>query len=102
MAVTSVALSLVAAALLVVPQRLAQRPLLEGVLTVGLAGDGSLTVGTRVLPASALPALVSAASRRSLPPRVRLLPAPDVPWQEVRRLLRRLESTGRDLELQLP
>jgi hypothetical protein len=98
----SLALALVAAALIVVPQRLAQRPAQAGVISLHLAADGSLRLWNRPLPASRLDELLAAAARRPVPPRLRLLPAPAVPWGEVCRLLGRLEASGLELELQLP
>ncbi|MEB3265398.1 MAG: hypothetical protein VKN13_02160 [Cyanobacteriota bacterium] len=101
-ALASLALALVAAALIVVPQRLAQRPALEGVLSVRLAADGRVAVGNRQLPASMLPALVAAAARQPLPPRLRLVPDATVPWGQVQVLLRRFEGSELELEVQLP
>ncbi|MEB3349117.1 MAG: hypothetical protein VKO00_03740 [Cyanobacteriota bacterium] len=101
-ACASMALTLGAAALIVVPQRLAQRPALEGVLSLRLRVDGSVAVGNRPLPAAMLPALVAAAARQPQPPRLRLVPDPNVPWQQVQLWVRRLGAANLELEVQLP
>ncbi|MFM9110322.1 MAG: ExbD/TolR family protein [Prochlorococcaceae cyanobacterium] len=96
------ALALAAAAVIVVPQRLAQRPAAEGVIHLRLAADGRLRLWNRPLASERLGELLAAAAQQPLPPRLRLQPAADVPWGQVRQLLQLLDASGLELELQLP
>ena len=52
--------------------------------------------------AAELPGLLAEQVRRSRPVRLRLVPDPDTPWAEVRRLLSQLDSLPLFLEIQLP
>lgn len=97
----SLLLCLLATALVVLPQRLAQRPAAVGVVALALAVDGQLRLWNRPLPAGDLPALLSEARARD-GVILRLLPEPGVPWGAVQAMLSRLEASGLSVELQLP
>lgn len=104
---TGVALSLALAAVVVVPQRLAQRPAAEGVLQLRLGRDGALRLWHQPLTLRELDDLLARVAARgprtpaSMPP-LRLLPDPWVPWGAVQQLLTRLDASGVPIELQLP
>ncbi|MEB3199978.1 MAG: hypothetical protein VKK62_05585 [Synechococcaceae cyanobacterium] len=98
----ALAVALAGLLLLLVPQRLAQRPGSEGVLTLHLAADGSLRLWNQPIRATDLQPLLRRAQRRSPSLRLRVLPEADVPWGSLQTLVRRLEAPGRQLELQLP
>lgn len=99
---TAAALAVAGLLLVLVPQRLAQRPGLEGVMTVHLARDGALRVWNQPIRPAQLQPLLRRAQLRSPTLRLRLLPEPGVSWGSVRLLVERLEAPGRELELQLP
>lgn len=109
-------LSVVAAAVVVLPQRLAQRPGSAGVLAVHLDAAGTLRLWNRPITARELLEVLAQrgaeASRSAGVPRsgaapqgravVRLIPDPEVPWGIVQQAASGLEGTGLPLELQLP
>jgi biopolymer transport protein ExbD len=98
-----VALAWLTVALVVVPQRIAQRPAGEGVLTVRLDRLGVLRVWNQPIRPEHLQALLRrAAARGPAAPRLRLVPDASVPWGTVQQLAADLESSGLPLELQLP
>ena len=92
------ALAALTLALVVIPQRIAQRPSSEGVLTLRVDSGGGLRAWNQPIRPQDLPALLDAARGR----RLRLLPDAGVPWGTVKGLVARLETTGLPLELQLP
>jgi hypothetical protein len=103
------ALGLVAAALLVaahglllVPQRLAQRPAVAAVLALRLEAGGGLRLWHQPIAPAELPALLRRAAGRGPGVRLRLQPDPGVPWGMVQGLIERLEGSDLILELQLP
>ncbi|MFM7265412.1 MAG: hypothetical protein ACKOZW_07440 [Cyanobium sp.] len=97
------ALALAGLALLIVPQRRAQRPAAAGVVALHLMRDGGLRAWNRRLGEVELAALLEAAERRAgARPRLRLIPHPSLPWGVVRERVERLERVGLPLELQLP
>jgi biopolymer transport protein ExbD len=97
------ALAWLTVALVVVPQRIAQRPAGEGVLTVRVDRLGILRVWNQPIRPEHLPALLGrAATRGPAAPRLRLVPDAAVPWGTVQQLAAELESSGLPLELQLP
>jgi hypothetical protein len=99
----SVALGLLLVALVVVPQRRAQRPGAEGVLALHLEADGRLRLWNRRLEENDLSALLRTASQRpGPPPRLRLIPDPAVPWGAVRERMEALAAFDLPLEVQLP
>lgn len=89
-------------ALLLVPQRLAQRPARAGVITLLLAADGSLRLWNRPVTPQELAAVLRRAASREPPPVVRLIPDPALRWASLRQVVSRLEQTPLELELQLP
>lgn len=110
-------LAMLAVALVVLPQRLAQRPGSEGVLALHLDAQGTLRLWNRPVQARELLELLqrragngsqpSAANRSAAPALgtdavLRLIPDPGVPWGVVRQVAEGLEATGLPLELQLP
>jgi len=98
----AVALCGLAMGLLLLPQRLRQRPMAEGVIAVHLEPGGQLRLWHQPVSPEALSAVLAAAARRQPPPRLRLVPGPRVPWGEVRRALVHFDRGALPLELQLP
>lgn len=101
----SIGLCATCLALVVIPQRLAQRAALEGVIALHLDAEGQLRVWNQpIRPQDLGPLLKRAKGPGPLPttPVLRLVPDAGVPWGLVQRLVARLESNGLDLELQLP
>jgi hypothetical protein len=98
-----VALSFLLLGLVVLPQRRAQRPGSEGVVTLHLEADGGLRLWNRRVSETELNALLRDAARRpGPPPRLRLIPDAAVPWGAVRERLETLAEGDLPLELQLP
>jgi hypothetical protein len=91
-----------AAGLLLLPQRLLQRPLAEGVIAVHLEPGGRLRLWHQPVTAEALATVLAAAARRQPPPPLRLVPDPQLSWAEVRSALVRFHHGALPLELQLP
>jgi biopolymer transport protein ExbD len=101
----SVALCATCLALVVIPQRLAQRPAAEGVIALHLDAQGQLRVWNQpIRPQDLAPLLTRAKAPAPLPsgPILRLIPDAGVPWGVVQQLVSRLEKNGLELELQLP
>ena len=98
----AVALAAVLVALVVLPQRLAQRPARAGVITLQLSRDGGLRLWNRPVQPQELAALLRQASSREPAPVLRLLPDPDLPWGSLRQVMARLRQTPLELEVQLP
>jgi hypothetical protein len=100
------ALAAAGLALVVLPQRLAQRPAAQGVLALAVDAQGGLRVWNQPIRPQDLPSLLEQARRRhggrEGGVRLRLIPDPDVPWGTVQGLIGRLEGSGLPLELQLP
>jgi len=98
------ALAVLATALVVLPQRLAQRPGGQGVLALHLDGAGTLRLWNRPIRAQELVELLNrkASSQDRGDAVLRLIPDPAVPWGVVRQVAAGLENTGLPLELQLP
>jgi hypothetical protein len=90
------------AGLLLLPQRLLQRPLAAGVIAVHLEPGGQLRLWQKPTAAAELEGVLEAAGRRRSPPRLRLVPDPRVPWGEVRQALVTLDRGVLPVELQLP
>ncbi|MEB3327128.1 MAG: hypothetical protein VKI39_05405 [Synechococcus sp.] len=88
--------------LLLPQQRRLQSSLAEGVISLNLAADGQLRLLNQPIAAAELPGLLTDHLRRRRLARLRLVPDPDTPWGEVRRLLSQLESLPLSLEIQLP
>lgn len=90
-------------ALLLLPQRLLQQPLLrDGVLSLHVAGDGSLRLWQQPLRQAELLPLLREAARRQPGSRLRVIPAPGLPWGQLQGLLQQLQQGPLPLELQLP
>lgn len=99
---TTAALLLLALGLLVVPQRLAQRPASQGLIRLHLAADGQLRLWNQPIQADQVIPLLRRLGARSGLPTVRVVPDAGVPWGSVQRLMVRLGRTDLPLELQLP
>ena len=104
LALVGTALAALTTASVVLPQRVAQRPGAQGVLSVHLDGAGTLRLWNRPIRAQELVELLN---RRASGPAeaqgvLRLIPDPAVPWGVVRQVAAGLENTGLPLELQLP
>ena len=105
MGLVSIALCATCLALVVIPQRLAQRTALEGVIALHLDAQGQLRVWNQpIRPQDLGPLLMRAQApgTRATAPVLRLIPDAGVPWGVVQQLVSRLENNGLDLELQLP
>ncbi|KEF42221.1 MAG: hypothetical protein ER33_06780 [Cyanobium sp. CACIAM 14] len=89
-------------ALLLVPQRLAQRPASQGIVSLHMAGDGQFRLWNQSVPADRLVAVLRRMEGQANRATVRLIPDPDVPWGSVQRLVGQLSAMGLPLELQLP
>jgi len=102
--VVSTGLAVLTTALVVVPQRIAQRPAQRGVLALNLDPTGQLRLWNRQVRAQEVAELLADAKdqpQQSLPV-LRLIPDPAVPWGVVRQAAAALETSGVPLELQLP
>lgn len=89
-------------AVLLLPQRLQQQPMAQGVVSVHMAADGRLRLWNQPVASAELMRLLATPSVRRRLVRLRIVPDPDTPWGEVRRLLSQLDSLPLPLELQLP
>jgi hypothetical protein len=97
-----VGLALATLLLVLVPQRLAQRPARQGVIVLHLDPLGRLRLWNQPINAAALMPLLQRAARDPSRPRLRLQPAAGVPWGRVQALASELERLPLPLELQLP
>ncbi|MEX0587833.1 MAG: hypothetical protein WD136_01120 [Cyanobium sp.] len=88
--------------LLLLPQRLLQRPQAQGVVSLHLAADGGLRLWNQPIASGELKRLLAAPSLRRRMLRLRIVPDPDTPWGDVRRLFDQLTPLPLSLELQLP
>jgi biopolymer transport protein ExbD len=98
--VLATALAAAGLALLLIPQRIAQRPASTGVMTLRLDRIGHLWLWNQPIRAAELPELLRRAAQR--PVRLRLVPDGDVAWGSVQQLVSQLATTPLPLELQLP
>ena len=89
-------------AVLLLPQRWQQRPMAQGVVSVHLAADGRLRLWNQPVASAELVRLLATPELRRRLVRLRIVPDPDTPWGDVRRLLTQLDSLPLSLELQLP
>lgn len=89
-------------AVLLLPQRWQQRPMAQGVVSVHLAADGRLRLWNQPVASAELVRLLATPELRRRLVRLRIVPDPDTPWGDVRRLLNQLDSLPLSLELQLP
>lgn len=95
-------LALLSLALLLVPQRLAQRPASQGIVSLRLGADGRLRLWNQPVPPGQLAAVLQGLQGGPGQPTLRLIPDPDVPWGSVQQLMERLGRADLPLELQLP
>lgn len=95
-------LALLTLALVLVPQRLAQRPASHGIVSLHLAADGQLRLWSQPIPSGQLIGVLQRLEAGKGQPTVRLVPDRDVPWGAVQQLMARLSRTDLPLELQLP
>lgn len=102
LAALSTALCLATLLVLLVPQRLAQRPARQGVIVLHLDPQGRLRLWNQPISAAALMPLLNRAARDPRRPRLRLQPDPRVPWGQVQALAAQLDGLSLPLELQLP
>jgi len=96
------ALAILTVALVVVPQRLAQRPASQGIVSLQLAADGRLRLWNQPVPPGQLAAVLQRLQDGPGQPTLRLIPDRDVPWGAVQQLMERLGRSDLPLELQLP
>ncbi len=96
------ALALLSLALVLVPQRLAQRPASQGIVSLHLGADGRLRLWNQPLPSAQLAAVLQGLKDGPGRPTLRLIPDPAVPWGAVQQLMERLGRSDLPLELQLP
>lgn len=89
-------------ALLLLPQRLLQRPLTQGVVSLHVAADGQLRLWHQPVQRPELAAFLQATAQRRPGSRLRVIPDPQVNWGRLRPLLRELQQGPLPLELQLP
>ena len=95
-------LTLLTLALILVPQRLAQRPASQGIVSLRLAADGQLRLWNQPIHSGQLIPMLRRLEAGQGRPTVRLVPDRDVPWGAVQQLMGRLGRTDLPLELQLP
>jgi hypothetical protein len=98
----STALALFAVGLLLIPQRLAQRPAHAGVVALHLAPDGGLRLWNRPISGPQLPQVLRDAGRLDRRTRIRLIPDPSTPWGVVQSVLPLLEISALPFEVELP
>jgi len=97
-----VGLALVALLLVLIPQRVAQRPAGQGVIVLHLDRFGGMRLWNQPIATAALVPLLQRAAREPRRPRLRLQPDDGVPWGQVQALAAELETLPLPLELQLP
>ena len=98
----AVGLALATLLLVLVPQRLAQRPARQGVIVLHVDPQERLRIWNQPIAAATLMPLLQRAARDPRRPRLRLQPAAGVPWGRVQALASELERLPLPLELQLP
>ncbi|MCP9932082.1 hypothetical protein KBY82_14970 [Cyanobium sp. AMD-g] len=95
-------LALLSLALILVPQRLAQRPASQGIVSLRLAADGQLRLWNQPVPRGQLIPVLQRLEAGPGSPTLRLVPDRDVPWGVVQGLMGQLGRSDLPLELQLP
>ena len=88
--------------LLLLPQRLLQQPLHQGVVTLHLGADSQLRLWHQPVSRHELTLFLQAVAKRRPGSRLRVVPDPQVSWGALHDLLRQLEEGPLPLELQLP
>jgi biopolymer transport protein ExbD len=104
LALVGAGLTVLTTALVVVPQRIAQRPAQRGVLALYLDPTGQLRLWNRLVRAQEVAELLAASKEHPQQGQavLRLIPDAAVPWGVVRQAAAALETSGSPLELQLP
>jgi biopolymer transport protein ExbD len=87
---------------LLLPQRLLQQPLHQGVLTLHVGADEGLWLWHQPISRSELEPFLRAAAHRRPGIRLRVVPDPQLPWGTLQNLLQQLHQGPLPLELQLP
>jgi hypothetical protein len=88
--------------LLLLPQRLLQQPLHEGVVTLHVGADRELRLWHKPVSRSQLASFLRVAAQQRPGSRLRVIPDPQVSWGALQELLQQLEQGPLPLELQLP
>jgi hypothetical protein len=88
--------------LLLLPQRLLQRTLNQGVVTLHVGADRQLRLWHQPVSRSELPPFLRAAAQRQPGSRLRVVPDPQMSWGELLEQFQQLEGGPLPLELQLP
>jgi hypothetical protein len=91
-----------ALALVLLPQRLLQRPLSQGVVSLHISATGQLRLWHQPIRQEELNAFLQATAERRPGSRLRVIPDPDVNWGRLRNLLLQLQRSPLPLDLQLP
>jgi biopolymer transport protein ExbD len=104
LALVGTGLAVLTTALVVVPQRIAQRPAQRGVLALYLDPAGQLRLWNRLVRAQEVVELVGTSKDHQQQGQavLRLVPDAAVPWGVVRQAAAALETSGVPMELQLP
>jgi biopolymer transport protein ExbD len=104
LALVGAGLTVLTTALVVVPQRIAQRPAQRGVLALYVDPAGQLRLWNRLVRAQEVAELLAASKDHPQQGQavLRLIPDAAVPWGVVRQAAAALETSGAPLELQLP
>jgi hypothetical protein len=88
--------------LLLLPQRVLQQPLQQGVVTLHVGADRQLRLWHKPVSQSDLASFLQAAAQRRPGSRLRVIPDPQVSWGALQELLQQLAQGPLPLELQLP
>jgi hypothetical protein len=88
--------------LLLLPQRLLQQPLHQGVLTLHVGADRGLWLWHQPISRPELETFLEAAAQRRPGSRLRVIPDPALPWGALQDVLQQLQHGPLPLELQLP
>jgi hypothetical protein len=88
--------------LLLLPQRVLQQPLHQGVVTLHVGPDRELRLWHKPVQRSELEAFLRMAAQRRPGSRLRVIPDPQVSWGALQELLQQLAKGPLPLELQLP
>jgi hypothetical protein len=88
--------------LLLLPQRVLQQPLHQGVVTLHVGPDRELRLWHKPVKRTELEAFLRIAAQRRPGSRLRVIPDPQVSWGALQELLQQLAKGPLPLELQLP
>jgi len=98
----TVTLALAGLLLVLVPQRIAQRPGRAGVIVVHLERRGGVRLWNQPIAEASLYPILLRASRERRPLRLRLVSDAEVPWGRVEAIAAQVRGLPLPLELQLP